>query len=575
MVVVSNGVTHWKMDDVRVKLRPENEDPILRVSNDDGAAFFSFDYEHKGQKFYLDIQKDHYDSVHLTRYVRSHHRETQVIHVEIYPRKLVRLHVGLGSHHYHQVPAIGAVVDWTADDDGEIVGVGGHGIAEINLSGKSETIHELTVSVPWQTTCGSSKYGDRPQNKEIYGAVKLKHQQFSLSHRPPYEEDKYLTLPKLDKIHYDVHLHDFVPKNAELHTDLMRHDETLKIEDAIRHDKVSFQVDIGATEAYLFLEEPYSSKIVVTPLDPCFSLDSDSWEHHLDGIRLDRSVYHKTAKVVVKMVDKHLQPISNASLHYILGETAFGHRFIHADKEDGEVHFHLPEDMLVHISTQDDFNGGGHSHHHSRNKGHPDNPTYFVARDGLVLHLMFGEGASRYLPASVALIGEGFQVPEGTMVRYVAKDWAGDEELRGVRLAKYDGSVDIEFTLDSAYLDFSIGGSDGFDPVFFQPFEYVYNVSQHHHETVNWDEPLEIEIPVKSIKNVIVSAKDCFNGEVIDERVFVEFPSDSFVPHSWYDRHTMPNRYSAFADDQVKCSTKCFYFLSILQKHTRDAFLLC
>ena len=202
-----------------------------------------------------------------------------------------------------------------------------------------------------------------------------------------------------------------------------------------------------------------------------------------------------------------------------------------------------------------------------RNKGHPDNPTYFVARDGLVLHLMFGEGASRYLPASVALIGEGFQVPEGTMVRYVAKDWAGDEELRGVRLAKYDGSVDIEFTLDSAFLDFSIGGSDGFDPVFFQPFEYVFNVSHHHRQNVDWNEPLEIEIPVKSIKNVIVSAKDCFTGEVIDERVFVEFPSDSFVPHSWYDRHTMPNRYSAFADDQVNktffkiltCNQTLFY----------------
>jgi hypothetical protein len=30
----------------------------------------------------------------------------------------------------------------------------------------------------------------------------------------------------------------------------------------------------------------------------------------------------------------------------------------------------------------------------------------------------------------------------------------------------------------------------------------------------------------------------------------VKFPEDAASPHSWYDRQLMPNRYSAFADDQ-------------------------
>ena len=37
---------------------------------------------------------------------------------------------------------------------------------------------------------------------------------------------------------------------------------------------------------------------------------------------------------------------------------------------------------------------------------------------------------------------------------------------------------------------------------------------------------------------------------MIDTRAFVKFPEDAASPHSWYDRQLMPNRYSAFADDQ-------------------------
>ena len=108
MVVVSNGVSHWKMDKVVIKLRPENDDAVSKLTNEDGAAFFSFDYEiKKGQKFYLDIEKQNYDSVHLTRYLNSNHLKTQIIQIDLYPQKHVKLYVSLNSHHYHRIPAIG------------------------------------------------------------------------------------------------------------------------------------------------------------------------------------------------------------------------------------------------------------------------------------------------------------------------------------------------------------------------------------------------------------------------------------------------------------------------------------
>ena len=62
--------------------------------------------------------------------------------------------------------------------------------------------------------------------------------------RPPFLDEKFLTLPKLTQIHYELELHDFFPDNVELHTDLLEH-ETIKIEDSIYHDKVKFTVDIG------------------------------------------------------------------------------------------------------------------------------------------------------------------------------------------------------------------------------------------------------------------------------------------------------------------------------------------
>ena len=119
-------------------------------------------------------------------------------------------------------------------------------------------------------------------------------------------------------------------------------------------------------------------------------------------------------------------------------------------------------------------------------------------------------------------------------------------------------------TIDTAFIDFTIGGSDGFEPLFYQPFEYVYNVSDDsmmsNEKPMSNNNNWHIEIPVKSVKNVIVSVKDCFTGEIIDVDTLVEFPIDSYVPNSWYDSSLMPNRYSAYTDKQVKDDLSFLYF---------------
>ena len=123
-------------------------------------------------------------------------------------------------------------------------------------------------------------------------------------------------------------------------------------------------------------------------------------------------------------------------------------------------------------------------------------------------------------------------------------------------------------TIDTAFIDFTIGGSDGFEPLFYQPFEYVYNVTDFmmsegpSNNNNNWP----IEIPVKSVKNVIVSVKDCFTGEIIEANTLVEFPADSCVPNSWYDSSLMPNRYSAFTDKQVNIPVIISVFNTVGQK---------
>ena len=81
----------------------------------------------------------------------------------------------------------------------------------------------------------------------------------------------------------------------------------------------------------------------------------------------------------------------------------------------------------------------------------------------------------------------------------MTKDDAGDPVDQGIAATNNQGKAIIDITVDTAaYIDFAIGGSDGFEPVFFQPFDYVYNIST----SSNSDDV--IQIPVKSWKNVSV-----------------------------------------------------------------------
>ena len=57
----------------------------------------------------------------------------------------------------------------------------------------------------------------------------------------------------------------------------------------------------------------------------------------------------------------------------------------------------------------------------------------------------------------VALIGEGFQVPQDTVVRYVTKDWAGETESHGMLSSNALGAITINVSLNTAYIDLAIG----------------------------------------------------------------------------------------------------------------------
>lgn len=172
--------------------------------------------------------------------------------------------------------------------------------------------------------------------------------------------------------------------------------------------------------------------------------------------------------------------------------------------------------------------------------------TTFTLRILILLALlprMSTASSHDWISWDVALIGEGFQVPQDTVVRYVTKDWAGETESHGMLSSNALGAVTINVSLNTAYIDLAIGGSDGFEPVYFQPFDYVYNVTHVDQG--------RLEIPVKSWKNVIVSLKDAFTGEEI-ESGFIKFPEDAIDPRAgWYDQRWMPNSHSAYVDDQA------------------------
>ena len=162
---------------------------------------------------------------------------------------------------------------------------------------------------------------------------------------------------------------------------------------------------------------------------------------------------------------------------------------------------------------------------------------------------------------TITLIGSDFGVPQGTVVRYVAHDVVGGSETHGIDVTNVEGSIGIQLPFTAAYLEFSIGkiylqwfellkiffligGSDGFDPVYFQPFEYIYNGTSIY-------DGLTIDIPVKTLKNVIVSVKECWTGQVLNVPAFVSFPSHSPKTSSWYDSELMPNRSCSYTDEQV------------------------
>ena len=217
--------------------------------------------------------------------------------------------------------------------------------------------------------------------KSVYGAARLHNQHFPLNERPPFYATRKLTLPLIEKIYYEIGLAGTFPDKARLHTDLMEHD-IVHVEGGVFHDKVNFYVRVGAKEAFLLTEEYYSANVILTPLEPCFAVDMDILNDKHDGITMHHSLKHNTVKVTVKIVNHNYHPYhNNVTLHYILGETAFGDNTIEPDHEDAEVVFYLPEHMLVHINPNVE---GGHA------KPAHDNPNYFVAKDGLLVHLIIG-----------------------------------------------------------------------------------------------------------------------------------------------------------------------------------------
>ena len=58
---------------------------------------------------------------------------------------------------------------------------------------------------------------------------------------------------------------------------------------------------------------------------------------------------------------------------------------------------------------------------------------------------------------TVTLTGGDFEVPQGTVVRYVAHDATGGSETHGIDVTNGDGAISIQLPFTAAYLEFSIG----------------------------------------------------------------------------------------------------------------------
>ena len=150
---------------------------------------------------------------------------------------------------YYQPPAIGAVIDWNADQDEGIVGVDGNGQGILVLSGGSDKLYQLSAFIPWQSTCNERSFA--------YGLSQIIDQKFPLSQRPPFETSLQLTLPRITRIQYEVELEGLFPEVAQLHTE-SSHGKTRRVdvESSIRHDKASFDIDVGSLQAVLMRNVP-------------------------------------------------------------------------------------------------------------------------------------------------------------------------------------------------------------------------------------------------------------------------------------------------------------------------------
>ncbi len=78
----------------------------------------------------------------------------------------------------------------------------------------------------------------------------------------------------------------------------------------ILHDQVNVYVETGARSAYLFSVEWYNNNIILTPLNPCIGVNSDTVEDNGNQILLKQSIYHDTVKVRT-FFDKDLGFLTN------------------------------------------------------------------------------------------------------------------------------------------------------------------------------------------------------------------------------------------------------------------------
>lgn len=309
-------------------------------------------------------------------------------------QKLVRVHVALASSDEN---AIGAILDWSAENDGGWTGINEAGKADIILSGQSEEIDQLNAFLPWQSTCGHHE-----ERHFVYGMATRRRIHFPLSQRPPYFADINLVLPRIHSVDYKVYLDDMFPDTAYLHliwphyNDGDRRQQIIDVSDDIGRGRVFVQIPIGVREAMLHLEEAFSSRVVVASLDPCLDVDSSSLSEDGSGLQRDWHVFRQTAQVTVKMVTQDSRPVHNVTLHYTLGQPSFSQHQIEADAETAEVIFHLPKGTLVYLKPE--------SLTHS---AAPDNPQVFRAHAESEVALVFATSHQR--PFNLAIPNEMFQ----------------------------------------------------------------------------------------------------------------------------------------------------------------------